>query len=36
MKLKRPSVLKMYKEDIEEIYNEVVTPLTPQGPLPPQ
>lgn len=32
MKLKRPSVLKMYKEDIEEFYNEVATPLTPQPP----
>lgn len=36
MKLKRPSVLKMYKEEIEEFYKEVATPLTPDEPLRPQ
>uniref|UniRef100_H3CKH8 Uncharacterized protein n=1 Tax=Tetraodon nigroviridis TaxID=99883 RepID=H3CKH8_TETNG len=36
MKLKRPSVLKMYKEEIEEFYKEVATPRTPVDPLPPQ
>lgn len=36
MKLKRPAVLKMYKEEIEEFYKEVTTPLSPDNPLPPQ
>lgn len=34
MKLKRPAVLKIYKEEIEEFYKEVATPLTPNEPLP--
>lgn len=34
MKLKRPAVLKIYKEEIEEFYKEVATPLTPNDPLP--
>lgn len=33
MKLKRPSVLKMYKEEIEAFYKEVATP---DDPMPPQ
>ncbi|XP_023674250.1 long-chain-fatty-acid--CoA ligase ACSBG2-like isoform X2 [Paramormyrops kingsleyae] len=32
MKLKRPEVLKMYKEQIENFYNEVVTAETPLAP----
>lgn len=32
MKLKRPSVVKMYKEEIEEFYKEVATPLSPDEP----
>lgn len=34
MKLKRPAVLKMYTEEIEEFYKEVATPVTPTDPLP--
>lgn len=34
MKLKRPAALKIYKEEIEEFYKEVATPLTPNDPLP--
>lgn len=34
MKLKRPVVGKMYKEQIENFYKEVVTPTTPDNPLP--
>lgn len=34
MKLKRPVVVKMYKEQIENFYKEVVTPTTPDNPLP--
>ncbi|KAI1891619.1 hypothetical protein AGOR_G00145650 [Albula goreensis] len=36
MKLKRPVVMKMYKEQIENFYKEVVTPTTPDNPLPPK
>lgn len=36
MKLRRPVVMKMYKEEIEDFYKEVATPLTPDEPLPPQ
>lgn len=36
MKLKRPAVLKMYNKEIQEIYKEVATPLTPGEPLPPK
>ncbi|XP_051950198.1 long-chain-fatty-acid--CoA ligase ACSBG2 isoform X2 [Xyrauchen texanus] len=35
MKLKRPVVMKMYKDQIENFYKEVVTPTTPDNPLPP-
>ncbi|XP_017541952.2 long-chain-fatty-acid--CoA ligase ACSBG2 isoform X1 [Pygocentrus nattereri] len=34
MKLKRPVVTKMYKEQIENFYREVMTPNTPDNPLP--
>lgn len=34
MKLKRPVVAKMYKEQIENFYKEVTTPTTPDNPLP--
>uniref|UniRef100_A0AAY5L0K0 Long-chain-fatty-acid--CoA ligase ACSBG2 n=1 Tax=Esox lucius TaxID=8010 RepID=A0AAY5L0K0_ESOLU len=34
MKLKRPVVMKMYKEQIEHFYKEVVTPSTPDNPMP--
>ncbi|XP_028856112.1 long-chain-fatty-acid--CoA ligase ACSBG2 isoform X2 [Denticeps clupeoides] len=34
MKLKRPVVMKMYKEQIENFYKEVATPSTPDNPLP--
>uniref|UniRef100_A0A671QS99 Long-chain-fatty-acid--CoA ligase ACSBG2 n=1 Tax=Sinocyclocheilus anshuiensis TaxID=1608454 RepID=A0A671QS99_9TELE len=34
MKLKRPVVMKMYKDQIENIYKEVLTPTTPDNPLP--
>lgn len=34
MKLKRPVVMKMYKEQIENFYKDVVTPSTPDNPLP--
>ncbi|XP_053091882.1 long-chain-fatty-acid--CoA ligase ACSBG2 isoform X1 [Pangasianodon hypophthalmus] len=36
MKLKRPVVLKMYKEQIENFYKEAVTPSNPENPLPPK
>ncbi|KAL1022927.1 hypothetical protein UPYG_G00034310 [Umbra pygmaea] len=36
MKLKRPVVMKMYKEQIEQFYKEVVTPSTPDNPMPPK
>uniref|UniRef100_A0A673A7S6 Long-chain-fatty-acid--CoA ligase ACSBG2 n=1 Tax=Sphaeramia orbicularis TaxID=375764 RepID=A0A673A7S6_9TELE len=36
MKLKRPVVLKMYKEQIENFYKELATPTTPDNPLPPK
>lgn len=36
MKLKRPVVMKMYKEHIENFYTEAVTPTTPDNPLPPK
>uniref|UniRef100_A0A8C6UZV7 Long-chain-fatty-acid--CoA ligase ACSBG2 n=1 Tax=Neogobius melanostomus TaxID=47308 RepID=A0A8C6UZV7_9GOBI len=35
MKLKRPVVVKMYKEQIENFYKEVPTPTTPDAPLAP-
>uniref|UniRef100_A0A8C1IQ10 Long-chain-fatty-acid--CoA ligase ACSBG2 n=1 Tax=Cyprinus carpio TaxID=7962 RepID=A0A8C1IQ10_CYPCA len=34
MKLKRPEVMKMYKDQIENFYKEVLTPTTPDNPLP--
>ncbi|XP_072537451.1 long-chain-fatty-acid--CoA ligase ACSBG2 isoform X2 [Salminus brasiliensis] len=34
MKLKRPVVMKMYKEQVENFYKEVMTPSTPDNPLP--
>ncbi|KAM9849145.1 long-chain-fatty-acid--CoA ligase ACSBG2 [Aulostomus maculatus] len=36
MKLRRPVVLKMYKEQIDNFYKEVATPTTPDNPLPPK
>ncbi|KAL4634756.1 long-chain-fatty-acid-CoA ligase ACSBG2 [Arapaima gigas] len=36
MKLKRPVVLKMYKEQIDNFYKEVATPSTPEDPLLPK
>lgn len=36
MKLKRPVVLKMYKEQIDNFYKELVTPTTPDNPPPPK
>lgn len=36
MKLKRPVVVKMYKEQIENFYKEVPTPTSPDNPLPPK
>ncbi|XP_026201525.1 long-chain-fatty-acid--CoA ligase ACSBG2 isoform X3 [Anabas testudineus] len=36
MKLKRPVVVKMYKEQIENFYKELPTPTTPDNPLPPK
>ncbi|CAB1331382.1 unnamed protein product, partial [Coregonus sp. 'balchen'] len=36
MKLKRPVVMKMYKEQVDNFYKEVVTPSTPDNPLPPK
>ncbi|XP_026179035.1 long-chain-fatty-acid--CoA ligase ACSBG2 isoform X1 [Mastacembelus armatus] len=36
MKLKRPVVLKMYREQIENFYKELPTPTTPDNPLPPK
>ncbi|KAK0147002.1 Long-chain-fatty-acid--CoA ligase ACSBG2 [Merluccius polli] len=34
MKLRRPVVMKMYKEQIDSFYKEVATPGTPDNPLP--
>ncbi|XP_068175831.1 long-chain-fatty-acid--CoA ligase ACSBG2-like isoform X2 [Antennarius striatus] len=34
MKLKRPVVVKMYKEQIENFYKDLATPTTPNNPLP--
>ncbi|XP_068446102.1 long-chain-fatty-acid--CoA ligase ACSBG2 [Clinocottus analis] len=36
MKLKRPVVVKMYKEQIENFYKELASPTTPENPLPPK
>ncbi|KAL2090184.1 hypothetical protein ACEWY4_014872 [Coilia grayii] len=36
MKLKRPVVMKMYKEQIDSFYKEVPSPTTPDAPLPPK
>lgn len=36
MKLKRPVVSKMYKEQIDNFYKELATPTTPDNPLPPK
>ncbi|XP_047656349.1 long-chain-fatty-acid--CoA ligase ACSBG2 isoform X2 [Tachysurus fulvidraco] len=36
MKLKRPVVLKMYHEQIENLYKEAATPSNPENPLPPK
>lgn len=36
MKLKRPVVVKMYKEQIENFYKEIPTPTTPDAPSPPK
>ncbi|XP_076580356.1 long-chain-fatty-acid--CoA ligase ACSBG2 [Chaetodon auriga] len=36
MKLKRPVVAKMYKDQIENFYKELATPTTPDNPLPPK
>ncbi|XP_069574168.1 long-chain-fatty-acid--CoA ligase ACSBG2 isoform X2 [Brachyistius frenatus] len=36
MKLKRPVVHKMYKEQIDNFYKELTTPTTPDNPLPPK
>ncbi|KAM9384981.1 long-chain-fatty-acid--CoA ligase ACSBG2 [Pholidichthys leucotaenia] len=36
MKLKRPVVVKMYKDQIDNFYKEVVTPTTPDNQLPPK
>uniref|UniRef100_A0A3B5LQM1 Long-chain-fatty-acid--CoA ligase ACSBG2 n=1 Tax=Xiphophorus couchianus TaxID=32473 RepID=A0A3B5LQM1_9TELE len=36
MKLKRPVVLKMYREQIDNFYKETPTPTTQENPLPPQ
>ncbi|XP_054913943.1 long-chain-fatty-acid--CoA ligase ACSBG2 isoform X2 [Poeciliopsis prolifica] len=36
MKLKRPVVLKMYREQIDNFYKETQTPTTQENPLPPQ
>ncbi|XP_037553914.1 long-chain-fatty-acid--CoA ligase ACSBG2 [Nematolebias whitei] len=36
MKLKRPVVLKMYKEQIDNFYKELPTPTSPEAPLPPK
>ncbi|XP_076007427.1 long-chain-fatty-acid--CoA ligase ACSBG2-like [Genypterus blacodes] len=36
MKLKRPVVVKMYKEQIENFYKELATPTTPDNPMPPK
>ncbi|XP_008331216.1 long-chain-fatty-acid--CoA ligase ACSBG2-like isoform X2 [Cynoglossus semilaevis] len=36
MKLKRPTVVKMYQEQIENFYKELATPSTPNNPLPPK
>ncbi|XP_062888157.1 long-chain-fatty-acid--CoA ligase ACSBG2 isoform X1 [Mobula hypostoma] len=34
MKLKRPVVLKMYNEQIDDFYKDAITPVTPDNPLP--
>lgn len=36
MKLKRPVVMKMYKEQIDNCYKDVASPATPNNPLPPK
>ncbi|XP_066552041.1 long-chain-fatty-acid--CoA ligase ACSBG2 isoform X2 [Amia ocellicauda] len=36
MKLKRPVVMKIYKDQIDNFYKENVTPTTPDNPLPPK
>ncbi|XP_063056785.1 long-chain-fatty-acid--CoA ligase ACSBG2-like [Engraulis encrasicolus] len=36
MKLKRPVVMKMYKEQIDSFYKEVPSPTTPDAPTPPK
>uniref|UniRef100_A0A3B4G5A1 long-chain-fatty-acid--CoA ligase n=2 Tax=Haplochromini TaxID=319058 RepID=A0A3B4G5A1_9CICH len=36
MKLKRPVVMKMYKEQIDNCYKDVASPATPDNPLPPK
>ncbi|XP_060788740.1 long-chain-fatty-acid--CoA ligase ACSBG2-like [Neoarius graeffei] len=36
MKLKRPVVLKMYKEEIESLYKDIVTRSNSENPLPPK
>ncbi|MBN3315592.1 ACBG2 ligase, partial [Atractosteus spatula] len=36
MKLKRPVVMKMYKDQIDSFYKDIVTPSTPDNPLPPK
>ncbi|XP_015221108.2 long-chain-fatty-acid--CoA ligase ACSBG2 isoform X2 [Lepisosteus oculatus] len=36
MKLKRPVVMKMYKDQIDNFYKDIVTPSTPDNPLPPK
>ncbi|KAF3690697.1 Long-chain-fatty-acid--CoA ligase ACSBG2 [Channa argus] len=36
MKLKRPVVVKMYKEQIDSFYKELATPTTPDNPQPPK
>nr|XP_055024176.1 long-chain-fatty-acid--CoA ligase ACSBG2 isoform X2 [Misgurnus anguillicaudatus] len=36
MKLKRPVVMNMFKDQIENFYKEVATPSTPNDPLPPK
>ncbi|XP_077391045.1 long-chain-fatty-acid--CoA ligase ACSBG2 isoform X2 [Festucalex cinctus] len=36
MKLKRPVVCKMYKDQIDNFYKEVASPTTPDNPMPPK
>ncbi|XP_030583871.1 long-chain-fatty-acid--CoA ligase ACSBG2 [Archocentrus centrarchus] len=36
MKLKRPMVVKMYKEQIDNFYKDLASPATPDNPLPPK